>query len=127
MDFIIPNFSDLVWFPQLMENLEAYHEFQKTEKAKSHFYKSKMESEWFSSTPYNVQSDIYDVYVKALHASTHGEKDVHMYYEASSFNKMPVFKYSSKENVVDLDLKNEIGVTISKPVSDMKNRIKTEL
>ena len=50
-----------------------------------------------------------------------------MYYEASSFNKMPVFKYSSKENVVDLDLKNEIEVTISKPVSDMKNGIKTEL
>ena len=86
-----------------------------------------MESEWFSSTPGNVQSDIYDVYVKALHASTHGEKDVHMYYEASSFNKMPVFKYSSKENVVNLDLKNEIEVTISKPVSDMKNGIKTEL
>ena len=33
----------------------------------------------------------------------------------------------SSINIVDLDLKNEIGVTISKLVSDMKNGIKTEL
>ena len=114
------NFSDLVWFEQLMENLNAYHEFQETDKAKSQFYKSKMESAWFSSTPYNVQSDIYDVYVKALHASTHGKKDVHMYYEASSFNKMPVFKYSSKEPVMNLDLNNQ---TEADPVLGMKNGI----
>ena len=107
MDFITQNFIDLPWFSQLMENLNAYHEFQKTDKAKSQFYKSKMESEWFSSTPGNVQSDIYDVYVKALHASTHGQNDFHMYYEASSFNKIPVFKYSSKKHVVNLDLNNK--------------------
>ena len=48
-----------------IKNLTVYHEFQKTDK-------SKMESEWFSSTQGNVQSDIYDVYLKALHASTQG-------------------------------------------------------
>ena len=66
-----------------------------------------MESEQFSSTLGNVQSDIYDVYVKALHASTHVQNDFHMYYEASSFKKIPVFKYSSKKHVVDLDLNNK--------------------
>ena len=125
MDFIIPNFGNLPWFSELMENLKAYQEFQKTNEAKSQFYKSKMESKWFSSTPVNVQSDIYDVYVKALHASTYGNKDSHMYYEASSFNKMSVLKYSSKKNIVNLDLKDEIKII--DPVLEIKNGSATKL
>ena len=121
MDFIILNFGNLSWFPELMENLKAYQKFHKTDEAKSQFYKSKMESEWFSSTPGNVQSDIYDVYVKALHASTYGTKDYHMYYEASSFNKIPIVKYSSNKNVVNLDLKDKDKVIISNTIFETKN------
>lgn len=52
-----------------------------------------MESRWFFSSPNKVQSDIYEVYVKALHASTNSNKDLDTYYEASSFKNKPIFKY----------------------------------
>ena len=77
-DSIKSNFGYFSWFDELMKNVDKYKEFSKSDSFK--LYESKMESRWFSSSPNKVQSDIYDVYVKALHASTDTDKELNRYY-----------------------------------------------
>ena len=84
-EYVEKNYSQFPWYEELLENVLAYEEFVESEGYVQQRYKSKLESEWVSSSPSQVQADIHRVYTKALHAATTIEGRESCYFEASSF------------------------------------------
>lgn len=97
-EFIRMNFSKFSWFNKLLKNIAIFKQFEYSKEYGSNFYQGKLETEWISASPSSLQSDIFQVYQKALfHSATvHGKASSEMFVEASSFkDSIPiVYKYS---------------------------------
>lgn len=72
LEFYSDKYKDFPWFMKLVENVSHFEAFRLTPEYERQKYESRMVSKLVSSTPYNVQSDIYilSVYYKALAYST---------------------------------------------------------
>jgi hypothetical protein len=91
-DYIRTNFSKCSWYPELLENVEAYKKFSKTSDYVEN-YKHRLQTNWVSTPAYGLQSDIYNVYAKALmHTVTISSRS--FYSEASSFQTVSPIAYS---------------------------------
>lgn len=98
--FIRENFKKFPWFEKLLANVEIFKKFQTSDIYKLDFYQKRLESEWISDSPYNLQSDIFQVYQKALfHSATiYGESSNEKFIEASSFpNSIPIIYFYNKK------------------------------
>ena len=60
-EFIKNTFSKFDWFDELLENVLTFKELMSNYKLSR-----RLETKWVSTSPYNLQSDIYQVYQKAL-------------------------------------------------------------
>lgn len=98
--YIKASFSHLPYYDQILENCQKYKEFLNSDKADSQYYQSRLQSDWYSSTPNRVQSDIFNVYAKAaFHAASLGEEGrAGRFIEASSFHqsKVEVHRYINR-------------------------------
>ena len=85
---------------------------------------SRLETKWISTSPYNLQSDIYQVYQKSLfHSVTvKGKNNSQMFIEASSFPNSKPKIYSYGEGIVaeskKLVFKDGKMTQISTPIDD---------
>ena len=93
--FIKANFSRFDWFQELLENVDIFKELINHDKYE---VKNKLETRWISASPYNLQSDIFQVYQKALFHSVTvtGKNSAQMFIEASSFPKSTARVYPYK-------------------------------
>ena len=102
-EYIKASFSQLPYYDQILENCKRFNEFIKSERSQNQYYQARLESDWYSSTPQRVQSDIFNVYTKAVfHAHSLGEEQrAGKFIEASSFNKsdIDVYYYNNKRAV----------------------------
>ena len=97
--FIKANFSRFDWFEELLENVNIFKELMNTDKYKYEL-KNRLETRWISASPYDLQSDIFQVYQKALFHSVTvtGRNSSSMFIEASSFpNSIPkIYAYDKQ-------------------------------
>ena len=94
--FYCDKYSGSPWFMELVENVTRFEEFKLTPEYERQEYESRLISEWVTSIPYNLQSDILSVYYKALAYSTTVRSN-QSFIEASSLNNSSFKVYSVKD------------------------------
>ena len=109
-NFIETTFSKFSWFNELLENVNS---FKKLMSSRPYKISERLETKWISTTPYQLQSDIFQVYQKALfHSSTvKGKNASQTFIEASSFpnSRCKVYLYNEidkakpNQNIESLD------------------------
>ena len=101
-EYIKASFSQLPYYDQILENCKRFNEFMESERSQDQYYQSRLESDWYSSTPHRVQSDIFNVYTRAaFHAASLGEEGrVGRFIEASSFQRSKVEVYAYRNDPV---------------------------
>ena len=87
------------WFDELLENINIFKELMDNYDYKLN---RRLETKWISASPYNLQSDIYQVYQKALFHSVviNGKNSSQMFIEASSFPSSVPYVYPYGEGII---------------------------
>lgn len=98
-ELIKKTFCNFSWFDELLENINIFKELMDNYDYKLN---RRLETKWISASPYNLQSDIYQVYQKALFHSVviNGKNSSQMFIEASSFPSSVPYVYPYGEGII---------------------------
>lgn len=97
------DFSKFSWYPELLENIEAYDKYEAELEGTSKSFKLRMSTDWIPGKQHTVQDDVNAVHRRALSYSTTltGEGSQALFVEASSYHE--VFPFSYHYNNKDRD------------------------
>lgn len=125
------DFKEFSWYPELLENIEAFKEYERKLTDNSKPLKFRMSSDWLPGKQNTVQDDINLVHRKALSFSTtvRCEDSKEMYIEASSHKNVHprYYRYGDTSKYISEPLENDDKPTdYENPIGDELKRLLEE-